>query len=38
MAAQGDKDLFGQYRLLDTLMVRLKALEATIDEEVGPLR
>ena len=34
MAAQGDKDLFGRYRLLDTLMVRLKALEATIDEEV----
>ena len=34
MAAQADKDLFGRYRLLDTLMVRLKALEATIDEEV----
>ena len=34
MAAKGDKDLFGRYRLLDTLMVRLKALEAKIDEEV----
>ena len=34
MAAKGDKDLFGRYRLLDTLMVRLKALEVTINEEV----
>ena len=34
MAAKGDKDLFGRYRLLDTLMGRLKDVEAAIEAEV----
>lgn len=34
MAAKGDKDLFGRYRLLDTLMGRLKEVEAAIEAEL----